>query len=60
MNITAANDTLEYEVTDLHIFTDYKVQVKAYTAAGAGTEATGQVTTSQDSKIFFVYMVYIF
>ena len=60
MNITAANVTLEYEVMDLHIFTAYKVQVKAYTAVGAGKEATVHVTTSEDSKIFILYMVYIF
>lgn len=51
---------MEYEVMDLHIFTAYKVQVKAYTAVGASKEATVHVTTSEDSKIFIVYMVYIF
>lgn len=50
LNVTENNDTFEYEVFGLDIFTVYNIRVKAFTAIGSGQDVTKEIKTSEDSK----------
>lgn len=49
------NDTLQYVVTELEIYTLYNITVTAFTAVGAGENATIRSKTLQDSEFLLIY-----
>lgn len=46
------NNTLQYVVTELEIFTLYNITVTAFTAVGPGENATSENKTSEDSEFY--------